>query len=394
MSNDTLSLDEARALFPGRTASTYLSTCTRGLLPRPAREALEQHLHELENGSTDKDGLFHLTEAVRADFARLVNCDADEVAYTKNVSEGLNAVAAAVDWRDGDNVVVCLDLEHPNNVYPWLNQRALRGIEIITVPHRDGHVDAQRLMQAMTPRTRVVTLPSVTFAPGFRAELADISRACREADVLLLLDGVQSVGILHTDVQAMGVDALAVSTQKGLCGLYGMGFLYCRRGWAERLRPAYLARFGVDLGEDAHEAAMGGQNYALQPGARRFDLGNYNYPAITVAEQSLRILGGVGTQRIEAHVLRLAARLVNGLLERGLPVAGGDPGPHSSGIVCIGTLDAGGHDSTRDDGTARLSQRLQAAGVTHTLRRGMVRLALHLYNDDDDVDHVLEAVTP
>lgn len=390
MADTPLDIASARALFPGRDHSTYLSTCTRGLLPRPARDALDRHLDELTTGSTDKAALFRLTEELRAGFARLVGGEADEVTYTKNVSEGLNMVAASMDWRPGDDVVVCLDMEHPNNVYPWLHQRALHGIEVREVPHREGHVDPERLCEAMTPRTRVVTLPSVSFAPGFRTRIAPVARACRDAGALLLVDGVQSVGVLHTDVREQGIDALAVSTQKGLCGLYGMGFLYLRREWAERLRPPYLARFGVDLGGDAHEAAMGGRNYALGAAARRFDLGNYNYPGITAASESLSILERVGTRRIEAHVLALSARLVEGLLALGLPVAGGAPGPHSSGIVCIGSLDSGGHDSTTDPGIQALSARFDTAGITHTLRRGMLRLALHLYNDEADVDRVLE----
>ena len=79
--------------------------------------------------------------------------------------------------------------------------------------------------------------------------------------MLFLVDGAQSVGVLHTDVKKSNIDALAVSTQKGLLGLYGMGFLYCRREWAEKMQPAYLARFGVDLGE-AHEASMGDEEFS------------------------------------------------------------------------------------------------------------------------------------
>lgn len=389
MTFSTLSLHEARDLFPGRTQSTYLSTCTRGLLPKPAREALDAHLDDLESGATDKAALFELTESVRSSFATLVRCDSDEVAYTKNVSEGLNMVAAAVEWRDGDNVVVCLDMEHPNNVYPWLNQRARQGIEVRAVAHRDGHVLPERIVEAMDARTRLVTLPTVSFAPGFRTDVAEVARVCNKRDVLLLADGVQSVGILDTDVRALGLDALAVSTQKGLCGLYGMGFLYCRREWAERLRPAYLARFGVDLGPDAHEAAMGAGNYALHAGARRFDLGNYNYPGITVADKSLSIINAVGTAAIETHVLRLTARLVEGLLALGLPVAGGAAGQHSSSIVCVGALDPRGHDTTQDPAICALSQRLTQGGVVHSLRRGMLRMALHLYTEDADIDRVL-----
>lgn len=385
----SMSIEDAASLFPGAGKSTYLSTCTRGLLPRPAREAVDAHLTDLETGQTDKEGLFKTVESTRAGFARLISAEADEIALTKNVSEGLNIIAASIDWASGDNIVVCLAMEHPNNVYPWLNQRERAGVEVRIVPDRDGHVDAERLIDAMDDRTRLVTLPTVSFSPGFRTDVATVGEVCRARGVFLMVDAVQSVGILDTDVDALGIDGLAVSTQKGLCGLYGLGFLYCRNAWADRLKPAHLARFGVDLGEQ-HEAYTGSDNYRLMPGARRFDLGNYNYPAAAVAEQTLAILNGVGTKAIEAHVIGLTTRLINGLMECGLPVAGGPPGPHTTSIISIGHLGAGGHDTTDDDKIASLSGHLTKGDVVHSIRRGMVRLAFHLYNTDADVDRVLE----
>ena len=93
-------------------------------------------------------------------------------------------------------------------------------------------------------RSRVVTLSTVSFSPGYRTEIEPIGRAARERGVFLLADGAQSVGILHTDVGRLGLDGLAVSTQKGLLSLYGLGLLYVRRAWAERLRPASLRASG------------------------------------------------------------------------------------------------------------------------------------------------------
>lgn len=385
----TSNAPDCSVLFPGTRGHTYLSTCTRGLLPVPAREALNRHLEDLQNGTTDKKALFDCVERVRSSFASLIRCEADEVAFTKNVSEGLNIIAASLDWQAGDNVVVCFDIEHPNNVYPWLNIREREGIEIRAIPHADGHVDADRLIDAMDARTRLVTLPTVSFSPGFRTNVAAVGKACREKGIFLLADAVQSAGILDTDVDAMKVDGLAVSTQKGLCGLYGMGFLYCRKEWAERMTPAYLARFGVDLG-DSHEAAFGSDNYRLETGARRFDLGNYNYPGTIVADQSLSILNNIGTGEIEAHVVALATRLIEGLLELGLPVAGGAPGPHTGSIICIGSIGEAGHDTSDDPFISGLSDHLEQGNVVHTIRRGMVRLALHVYNTDADIDRALE----
>ena len=83
----------------------------------------------------------------------------------------------------------------------------------------------------MDARTRCATVSTVTFAPGFRTDIDTLGRACRERGVLLLVDAAQSAGKVHTDVQRSNIDALTVSTQKGLLGLYGMGFLYVRREW-------------------------------------------------------------------------------------------------------------------------------------------------------------------
>lgn len=381
--------DECASEFPGAKLSTYLSTCTRGLLPVSARTALDAHAETLTTGRTDKAALFHLLEDVRERFARFIGADADEIAFTKNVSEGLNIIAASLDMGAGDNVVVTLSLEHPNNVYPWLNQKARRGVDVRTIPDRNGHVDIDAMIAAIDERTKVVTLPTVSFSPGFRADVRRLGTVCRERGVFLLVDAVQSVGVLHTDVEDMMVDGLATSTQKGLCGLYGMGFLYCRKAWAERLEPVYLARFGVDLGGDAHEATMGTSNYALGKGARRFDVGNYNYPAAAVAQQSLIVLGDVGTQRIERHVTALSYSLVDGLMALDLPVMGGAPGPHLGHIVSVGEM-SGGQDSTDDAAMQSLSQFLSDADVIHTIRRGMLRFAFHLYSSDEDVQRVLD----
>src|SRR5687767_8636881 len=252
--DSVVALSEARSHFPALERWIYMDVSARGILSREVRAALDTHLDDrMMNGATDKAHFFSLVESARARFAQLIGADADEIAYTKNISDGLNMVATAIHWHRGDNVVLCPELEHPNNVYAWLNLRRY-GVEVRSVPARDGHIPIGEMIAAMDAKTRVATVSTVSFAPGFRTDVETLGKVCRERDVLLLVDAAQSVGVQHTDVRASNIDALAVSTQKGLLALYGMGFLYVRRAWAERLHPASLARFGVDLG-DAHEAS-------------------------------------------------------------------------------------------------------------------------------------------
>lgn len=385
---ESIDLAEARSHFPALGRWTYMDVAARGVLSNEVRAALDAHLDDrMLNGATSKDAFFELIERARGRFAQLIGADADEIAYTKNISEGLNIIATGLHWHRGDNVVLCPDLEHPNNVYAWLNLRRY-GVEVRAIASRGGHIPIDELVSRMDARTRIATVSTVSFAPGFRTDVETLGKACRERDVLLLVDAAQSVGVQHTDVRASNIDALAVSTQKGLLSLYGMGYLYCRREWAERMEPAYLARFGVDLG-DAHEASIGGDEYKLARGARRFDLGNYNFLATAAVDASIRQLLAWDTRRIEPYVRGLTHALARGFLELGLPVVGGEPGPHLTKIVTVGAMSAD-HYGTGDARYNRLYEHLIENRVRLSIRRGMLRFSLHVYNNMDDVARVLD----
>ena len=384
----TIDLDVASE-FPGAIAGPYLDTAARGLLPRATHTAIITSLDSMLMGRVEKNAMFASVERARGCFARLINARAGEIAITKNISEGLNMIAATLPWRTGDNVVVCRELEHPNNIFPWAGLKRRLGIEIRDVPARAGRLLAEDVIAAFDDRTRIVTLSEVSFSPGLRADISAIGTAARGRDIFFLVDGAQTAGIVDIDVEASAIDGLAVSTQKGLLGIYGMGFLYCRQDWALRLNPVYLARFGVDLGA-SHEAARGGDDFRLMADARRFDLGNYNFAAAAGAEVSLALLERIGTRSIEAHATQLARRLASGLDQLGFCVAGGGSGEHLANIVSIGRLGAGGHDSSDDPQTQRLADALKQSGVRLSVRQGMVRLSFHIYNGDSDVDHVLE----
>lgn len=386
---DVANFGSVRKLFPGLAQLTYLDVAGRSPLCTPVREAISEFLDGAEAGG-DKAAMFRSIESVRERYAKLLNAAPDEIAITKNISEGLNIVANALDWQPGDNVVLCEALEHANNIYVWRNLERRYGIEIRSLPMISGEYPVEAMAAAVDSRTRVITACTHTFTPGFRTPIDVLGRAARSHDALFLLDGAQTVGIGHSDVSQWPIDALVTSTQKGLLGPYGMGFLYIRRQWAERLEPAYLARFGVDLGE-AGEAAAGHSGYRLMPAARRFDLGNYNFLASAAMETALDLLERVGTERIESHTRDLANRLASGLDELGLPVCGGAQHPRRDHIVSVGTWGQG-HNSSSDLRMQSLYDALSAQGVKLSIRKDMLRFSFHLYNANEDVDRVLDIV--
>ncbi|RZS85620.1 aminotransferase class V-fold PLP-dependent enzyme [Pigmentiphaga kullae] len=373
-----------RARFPGTARRAHLDVASRSLIPASSLDIAQAHLLERVNGVIDKDRYFGLVETVRQSFARLVNADPIEIAMTKNVSEGLNIVAASIDWRPGDEVILCSDIEHPNNLYTWRNQERL-GVVVRDLPSPDGLFPLQAALDRLGEgsRVRVVTVSATSFKPGLRTDLHALGRACRAAGAHLVVDAAQAAGITHLDVEAMGIDALAASTQKGLCSLYGMGLLYVRRAFAESLTPPYLARFGVTIAA-THEADYDKGPIHYKAGAQRFDVGNYNFLASALVADTLSMLLACGTPAIDRHVTALATSLADGLTERGCGVVR-PAGAIMANMVCL-RIPGGGPAS------AELQRHLQEHRVQAAVRRDLLRFSIHAYNDRSDIDRAV-AVT-
>ena len=385
------SIQAARALYPGAPLRSYLNVAVRSLLARPVREVCDWYLDGAMEGGPNKEGLFETVERGRARFARWIGATPDEVAWTRNVTDGINLFLGAIEWRDGDEVVYCPDLEHPANVLPWRNLALRRGVRLKAVPAEGGRLPSVRMAEAVGPRTRVIAAATVSYSPGFIADLAPLKEARDAHGAFLVVDAAQSAGALQTDVDEMGADALAVATQKALSGFYGAGFLYCRRGVAQALTPAALGRHGVlfDPGK-ASETSLPDADIPYAPGARRFDLGNYNYIGAVAAERALAMLGSFGAEAIEERCRGLTRRLATGLAELDLPLTGGAPGPWLSHIVTIGDLGRQGERQVKDPALADLAVRLKAADVVLSVRRAVLRFSCFIHNDEADVDRVIE----
>jgi len=380
-----------RSSFAGASAGPYMDVSARSLLYGGARSALQSYLDANAEGRLNKSEMFAAVETTRALYARLIGADADEIAYTRNVTDCISTFAASLPWQQGDNVVVCEALEHPANVLPWYGLRPRFGINVKTVAPARGHIPLDGILAAIDEHTRVVAVSSVTFAPGFRSPVAALGAECRRRGVLLSVDGAQSIGSIDTNVAALNIDALAASTQKALMGLYGLGFLYVRRAVAESLDPIFLSRFGIAT--DGHEASVGDPaKYKLAQGARRFDVGNFNFPAIIAVGRSLQLLHDLGMKNVEDYVCGLARKLAVGLIGAGLPVFGGEPGVDGSHIVTVGHWLGVEHDSAGDERMRDLYAYLSGNNVRFSIRRDLLRFSLHIYNNEDDVAEVIELV--
>ncbi|WP_066410814.1 aminotransferase class V-fold PLP-dependent enzyme [Bordetella ansorpii] len=372
-----------RSHFPGTATRAYLDVASRSLVPASAMAIATEHIAERMEGRVDKKQYFEVVESARQRFARMIGAHPDEIAVTKNVSEGLNIMAGAIDWQPGDVVLLCSAIEHPNNVYPWRNLEN-QGVRVHDLPSSDGRFPMAQALEILARRgARVVSVPSTSFRPGFRTDLDALSAACEQAGALLIVDGAQSAGVMHLDVRATPIAALAVSTQKGLCALYGMGFLYVRRELAERLTPRALARFGVQISA-THEADYDPGPIEYRRGALRFDLGNYNFLAAALVDDAMALLERCGgTQAIQAYTLDLGERLTAGLADCGAPVVRA-AGALGSNIVSVSFPD-------HPESAKGLQAWLVARQVFAAVRGSTLRFSIHAYNNADDIDQAVRA---
>jgi len=269
--------------FPVTRNFVFLDVANKCAPPQRVADAICAYIADQSSTGGDKDVWHAKVEEVRGLFARLIGAGPSEVALVKNTSEGFNLIANSLSYRAGDNIVIT-DLEHPNNTFPWLRLREM-GVDVRIVPSHDGSIDPEDFEAYVDDRTRIVSVTSVACVTGARLDLRGISQVCHAHGAYLMVDAVQSLGILGLDVNADGIDFLASGGYKGLLALHGLGFLYCRASTLKSLRPPVCARANVKVDPTAHKVRS--LDFEYREDAGKFEIGNYSYVAVTAGCESL-----------------------------------------------------------------------------------------------------------
>lgn len=369
---------ELRALFPVTQNYVYLNHAAVAPISQPVYARMQEYTRDLlDAGFANFRHWLGEVRRVRELAARFVNAHADEIAFAPNTSAGLAMIANGIDWRAGDNVVTA-DCEFPANVVPWMRLRREQGIEVRMARERDGRLEVEEILSLIDERTRVVSLSFVEFASGFRNDLATIGRACRERDVLFVVDAIQGLGALQLDVQACCVDALSADAHKFLLGPDGCALFYLSRRALERVRPTVVGWLSVDNPE-----AYADYDQPYAPGARRFESGALNTAGVLGLGAALELFEQVGMARIEEYLIGLNDYLSKQLLERGYRVVSSRRAGEQSAIVCCQ------HEKYSAE---ELYRGLNAQRIITTPRLGRLRISPHCYNTREELDQLIAAL--
>jgi len=344
---DRMRISEARSLWA--PAGVYCNTASYGLPPRPAWEALQSALGEWRGGSTSWEHWGQSTEAARTVFARLLGVQADRVAVGSTVSELVGSVVTALPR--GARVVVP-DVEFTSTLFPLLVQQRL---DVRAVP-------VAELVEAISEGVEAVAFSAVQMSTGEVADLDAILAASASVGALTLCDATQALGWLP--LQAYRFDTVVCAAYKWLMSPRGSAFLAISDRLLERAVPHSA---GWYAGEDVH-ASYFGPPLRLASSARRLDLSPAWFSWVGT-QPALELIEQIGVPAIHAHDVALANRFRAGI---GLQ-------PSGSAIVCAELPGA--------------AERLQSAGIIAAVRGGRLRTSWHIYNDENDVDQVLDVVS-
>jgi selenocysteine lyase/cysteine desulfurase len=372
--------------FPVLRTWSFFNHAGVAPLPRVAADAMKKYADEAAGGAYMQTTWYPDLEQFRAVAAKLINADADEIAFVKNTSEGINIVARGLDWRPGDRIVTT-GVEYPANIYPWMEVARSHGAELVMVPEETGprgiaHVPVERILgEAAHPRTKLVSLSHVEFASGQRHDIAAIGAYCRENGRLFNVDAIQSLGVVPVDVKGMNIDYLAADGHKWLLGPEGAGIFYCRRELFASTRPLVLGALSV-----INPTEYGTYDYTLQSTATRFESGCYNVGGLLALRASIELLLSIGIENIAGRLKQLTDRLIGGLAAKGYRVISPRDGDAWSGIVSFVSV---AHDQAALLRTLRREHRIELA-----LREGRLRCSAHFYNTDQQIDRLLELLPP
>lgn len=360
--------------FPVRQDGIYLNHAAVAPWPRRAGLAAAAFADEnVTHGSLNYPAWAEAEQALRATVASLVNAQAGDIAFLKNTSEGLSVVAHGFPWKSGDNVVIS-DEEFPSNRIVW-ESLAPAGVEVRQVSLGTQPEDA--LLAACDGRTRLLAISTVEYASGLRMDLLRLGDECHRRGIALCVDGIQGLGAIPHDVQAMNIDFLAADAHKWMLGPEGIAVFYCAPQWRDRLT---LHQFGWHMVEHAHDFDR--KDWEPASDARRFECGSPNMLGIHILAASLSLLNEIGIEIVESRILANSEFLYEEIAGHRDLVA---LSTHAPGRVAGIVTFAHRHRSQEE-----LYQLLRENKVMCAPRGGGIRFSPHCYNTQDELRTAVE----
>ncbi|MCC7085087.1 MAG: aminotransferase class V-fold PLP-dependent enzyme [Pirellulales bacterium] len=359
--------------FPNLAVLTYLNTAAEGIPPRAVSEALAQYSRDKLLGMDGRTLHEAQWQLAREQVAKAFGLTADEIGICSCSSDAFNLAALALRLRDGDEVIIN-DLDFPAGATPWL-QSTCPATAKLWKSHQ-GALRTSDLKALLSSRTRLVSTSLVSFYNGFRLPLEEtIATVRRHSDALIALDVTQALGRITLDLR--DVDLIVSSTHKWILASHGGGLVGVPHARAEQWTVPAGGWFNRQdaFGADRFERTT------PKSGAASFCVGMPNYPATYAIATALEYLQSVGIAAIEAHADPLVRQCFDAIKTLPVELLTPDEFGAIAGIIAF-----------RHPQAARIYEHLHARNIHVMHHAGRLRVSLHGYNTQSDLDRFLAAL--
>jgi cysteine desulfurase/selenocysteine lyase len=367
--------------------ATYLNLASQSPMPKVSIRAVQTALEANRNPHHKADStFFEVSNRLRASIAKLIGAQPEEIALTSGASAGVAAVAYALTWKPGDEVITAKG-EFPLQYATWKPMEEREGLKLKIVSPRERFITADDLIAAMTPRTRVVSVSMVRYDDGSLLDARRVADACHKQGALLLLDASQCCGAIPMDVHQLGADFIVSAGYKWLLSPFGTGFFWAKSEHLGMVRPGPF--YWMALMESHNFAALNFDDPKPAANAKRWDSPewasyfNFNLAAMDV---SVDFVVRLGPELVAAHNRKLIELMFERLpKDRFVPASPLDPARRGP-FGCFA--------ARSPEKTAEHYQHLRKENVVVSLREGNIRVSPYLYNTERDIDRLISVVTP
>jgi selenocysteine lyase/cysteine desulfurase len=369
--NSMIDWNNIRNYFPACKKFVYLNAAGGSPVSVQAADAARQFYNEIEQeGDTLYDDWLERTESVRRQLAAFVNAAPDEIAFTQNTSHGMNIVAA---MNNPDGEVLTMDDEFPSSTYPWMNA----GYKVHFVKPVDGAYPIEHIERHITPKTKILVSSYIQYNTGYRQNIARLGALCEKYGLVFVLNATQAIGAFPMDMELFKVDYMVFTGLKWPMAGYGVGGLFVNKKHLVHKKMPFAGWQSVDDPE-----LMDNKTLKLKLAASSFEVGCPHFPNIFALGAALELLNSIGQAQITSRILDLSRYFVDRLKNNtDFDITSPLQDKSRSGIVVF-----------KCDDPASTVHKLAAQNIIVSKRGVGIRVAFHIFNNEKDVDALINAL--
>ncbi len=381
--NDEKFWGQVREQFPLRRNRIYLNNGGLGPSPFPVIDTVQKMMGDLEEISETGHSAA-LWQKVKTSCAKILGCSSEELASTRNATEGINIVCNGLPLRSGDEIITSTH-EHVGNTISWLARQKRDGVRVrVFEPSMiSAQENLDRIEALISPKTRVLSVMHVSTATGQILPLKEIGEIAQKHNLWYFVDGAQSAGMTPVNLQEIGCHAFATSGHKWLLGPKGTGLLYVRKDMLDTIEAKWV---GAYSNEGSFDMKTG--EFHFHPSAQRYEYGTVNAPLFAGLGAAADFLLQIGIQNVWRRNLALTNKLKNGLQEVGVDYLSPR---YKGGLGSMMTFRVPGVERAALQKFLAEKHKLRTRGIYEGGLDG-VRISLHIYNSFAEIDQILAAV--